>query len=202
MAGLLSTTPAVLAQMRGGTPTGGQNGNMNQQNQQPGMNPNMQPNGRMGQPNSPESMQEQNFLGNMRRNFTAENELSKLALKNSSNDDVKKFAQQVMSQNRSVDTRLDMFASNAGQTFAAEVPPETRKAEKQMKKLKGTPFDGMYLSQMDAYIKDDQKVASDATLTSNKPELRDLAMSLRMQSDQRTQQFAQVAKSANVTIKE
>src|SRR5665213_366715 len=105
MSGLLLATPAVLAQMRGGgAPIGGQNGSMNQ----PGTSPNnMQPNGGMQQQNSPQANMERSFLADMRRNLNVETELSKLAVKNSSNDNVKKFAQQVISENRSVDSQLN-----------------------------------------------------------------------------------------------
>ncbi len=194
---LLFCSPGIQGQMMGGPPSAGQNGTMNQ----PGTSPNnMQPNAGMQQQNNAQSAQEQSVLGTVRRNVDAENELSKLAVKNSSNDNVKKLAQQVISDNRKVQSQLNISLSNGGPTFAAPIPSETRKAEKQMKKMTGTPFDGMYLSQLEAYVKDDQKTASDASLTNSAPDLRDLTMQLRVQADQRVQQIAQVAQSENIKL--
>jgi len=189
--------PAAQAQVPGAPPAGGQNGNMNQ----PGMSPNnMQPTPGMRQQNNAQSSQEQAFLATMRRNAEAETELSKLALKQSGNDNVKKFAQQVISDNRKAEGQLDMSASNAGVSFAPPIPEETRKAEKQMKKQTGTQFDGMYLAQMDAYVKNDQKTVGDSSLTNSSQDLQSLTMRLRTQADERAQQIAQLAQSENIKI--
>jgi len=198
MSGLLLATPAVLAQMRGGgAPIGGQNGSMNQ----PGTSPNnMQPNGGMQQQNSPQANMERSFLADMRRNLNVETELSKLAVKNSSNDNVKKFAQQVISENRSVDSQLNTSASNDGMTFAPQVPSQTRKAEKQMKKLNGEPFDQMYLVQMDSYVKNDQQTTRNASATMSLPEVSDVGMRMRTLADTRSQEIAKLTQEAHFKI--
>ena len=51
-------------------------------------------------------MIERNTFGNLRRNLDVENDLSKMALKNSSNEDLKKFAHQVISENHSLSNEL------------------------------------------------------------------------------------------------
>jgi uncharacterized protein (DUF305 family) len=197
---LLLATPGVLSQMRSGM--AGQNGNTNQNGNmnQPGMSPNMQPNGPMAMQNNAEV----SCFANMRRNSKVETDLSKLALKNSSNDDIKKLAQQVISENRQNEMALTSTpASNAnayGLPPTAPVPSQTHQAEKEMKKLTGTQFDAMYLSQMKGYVENDQKLVSDASSTSNSADIGSLTMRLRNTTDQRAKQIAQIAQSENIKI--
>lgn len=202
--GLFLATPGALAQMRGGSSMGGQQpGGMGQQ--QPGTSPNgMQPNelGRQGMQGS-QNMAELNFIANVQRNSKVETDLSKMALKNSSNDDVKKMAQQVIQENRRNEMALTSAASRAnpsGMLSSAPVPSQTRQAEKQMKKLTGTQFDQMYLSQMDGYVKDDQKIVSDASANMSSADMESLTMQLRNTADERMKQITQVAQSENFKI--
>ena len=185
--GLLLASPGAWAQR------GQQPGGLNQ--------PGTQPNGTLGAQNGAES----NFVATMRRNSEVETDLSKMAIKNSSNDDVKKLATQVIQENRRDEMALTGASENAnpsGQTptFAAPVPSQTRKAEKQMKKLTGTQFDQMYLSQMNGYVKNDQKMVSDASSSVNSADMQSLVMQLRNTADQRSQEIAQVAQSENFKI--
>src|SRR5665213_1605140 len=94
--GLLLATPGALSQMRSGMAAQNGNANPNGNMNQPGMSPGMQPNGPMAM----QTNADVSFFANARRNSKVETDLSKLALKNSSNDDIKKFAQQVISENR------------------------------------------------------------------------------------------------------
>lgn len=204
--GFLALSPMATAQMNGGMPGGSpggmQNGNMNGGMNRPGM-PGNQPNGMIGQQNSMQATMEQNFLGNMRRNSLAETQLSKLALKNSGNDNVKKMAQQVIAENRRLNNALDNSTTNDTPNslpFAPSVPSETRKAEKQMKKLSGTQFDQAYLSQMDGYIKNDKQLVQQASSGLNSPDLHVLTMQVQRTADSRMQQLQQVAQSENFKI--
>ncbi len=196
-AGLLATTPAILSQMRGGGTMGPP-----PQQSQPGMQPNnmQQPNGPMAMQNNPEAM----FIGHIRRNSKVETDLSKLAVKNSSNDGVKTFASQVISENRKNEMEMtSTTASNpnlSNMSLAADTPSQTRKAEKQMKKLSGTPFDAMYISQMEGYIKDDQKTIGDASDTMNSSDMGSMLMQMRNTTDNRSKQLAQLAQSENIKI--
>ena len=200
---LLLATPGILSQMRSGGGMAGQNGNMNQPgnpNQQPGMSPGMQPNGQMAMQNDAKV----SFFANARRNSKVETDLSKLALKNGSNDDVKKFAQQVISENRRNEMALTSApgsnANTSGVPPTAPVPSQTHQAEKEMKKLTGTQFDAMYLSQMKGYVDNDQKIVSDASSMQNSADMGSLTMQLRNTADQRAKQIAQVAQSENIKI--
>jgi|GEM_PF-4660735 len=195
--GLLLAVPGALAQMHGGPPMGPPGG-MNQN--QPGNNNPNQPGNGMQQNNGAQAQ----FVANMRRNIKVEDDLSRLALKNSSNDDVKKLANQVIKENRSNDMQLSAAIMDSGPSvpmFGASVPKQTRKAEKQMKKMTGKQFDLLYLEQLDSYVRNDQKVATEAAEngTSN-DRMGSLTMQLRNTADQRLKQIGQVTQSENSKI--
>ena len=80
------------------------------------------------------------------------------------------------------------------------VPDQTRKAEKQMKKMTGKPFDQMYLVQMDAYVKNDQEVVQKAEETSNVPNVSELGMRVRSLSDDRQKQIGTLTQETGFTI--
>ncbi|MFZ0516353.1 MAG: DUF4142 domain-containing protein [Acidobacteriaceae bacterium] len=196
---LLTMTPAGLAQMHGGAPMGGASPN-NMNNNNPNMPPDgMQPGGTMGAL-SADQIAEQNMFGNLRRNFDVENDLSKMALKNSSNDDVKKFAHQVISENKSMSNDL-VLPNPTGEMMQPEtVPDQTRKAEKQMKKMTGKPFDQMYLVQMDAYVKNDQEVAQKAEAASKMSKVSEVGTRVRSQSDDREKQIGTLTQETGFKI--
>ncbi|MHB8302584.1 MAG: DUF4142 domain-containing protein [Acidobacteriaceae bacterium] len=205
---LAVSASALQAQQMGGMGNGsmgaGPQGQM--AGQQPGGNmPGMAanspngPNGMMGQ-NSLQANLEGNFLGTMRRNNKAETDLSKLALKNSSNDNVKKMAQQVIAENRKTDMALSTSATTGHLSLDTNLPSQTRKAMKEMKKLTGTDFDKMYLSQMNGYVKNDRKTTQDAQSALNSSDLSALTMQLRTAADSRAQQLTQVAQSENFKL--
>lgn len=198
---LLLTCPASLrAQHMGGmgaSPQGGMGGGQ----PQPGMNtPGMPGSAAMGQQNNPEAEAERNFIGTMRRNIKAEAELSKVALKQSTNDNVKKFAQQVISENHRIGTSLASAASSANMMVPDSLPSQTKDMMKKMKKQTGTQFDASYISQMDGYIKSDQKTASAAAGTLNAPNMQGMTTQLRTTAENRAQQLAQIAQSENFKL--
>ncbi len=194
LAAVLIVAGAAPAQMRGGSP-GGAMGGMQQQSPQAGM-PGMQPG-----MNAMQNSEQMNFIGNMRRNMKAETELSKIAEKNSQNDGVKKFAQQIINEDRQADTELSSRMSangmNQGMMASPEIPKETKKAEKDMKKMSGPQFDANYLGQLNAYLKNDQQLTQQAVASNDMQSMQDTVMRLRSQADQREQQLAQLAKAEN-----
>lgn len=199
---LLPVTPAVLAQMHGGgAPMGGPPpGGINNNNMNNNMPPDgLQPNG----PNAPQNnvqMIEHNTFGNLRRNFDVETDLSKMALKNSTNDDVKKFAQQVIADNRRLGNQLIVPNGN-GEMFDPEmVPSQTQKAKKQMKKMTGPPFDQMYLVQMDAYVKDDQQTSRGAAAMMSLRNVSEVGTQVQTMSDEREKQIADLTKETGFKI--
>jgi predicted outer membrane protein len=195
---LLTMTPGALAQMHAGAPMGGANNNMNNPNNN--MSPDgMQPNGMTGPQNS-EDMMERNAFGNLRRNFDVETELSKMAVKNSSNDDVKKFAQQVITENHGISNDLILPSPNGDVIDPETVPDQTKKAEKQMKKMTGKPFDQMYLVQMDAYVKNDQEVAHKAEAAISMPKVSEVTNRVQSVSEDRQKQIATLTQETGFKI--
>ena len=191
--GLLLASPGAWAQLRGGYGGGSAPGGLNP--------PGTGPNGLAGTQNTAEAT----FVATMRRNSEVETNFSKLALKNSSNDDVKNLAKQVIQEDRRDEMALSSVSEDANPsgttpTFTAPVPSQTRKAEKQMKKLTGTQFDEMYLSQLNGYVKNDQKMLSDASASVDSVNMQSLVIQLRNTADQRSQEIAHVAQSENFTI--
>lgn len=203
---LMMMTPAALAQTRttvpmGGAPNSGMNNNNNDNNMPPdGMN-GMQPGGPTVPKNNQETI-ERNTFGNLRRNFDVETHLSKMALKHSNNEDVKKFATQVIGENHRLSNDLILPNPISEMMMKPEmVPSVTRKAEKQMKKMTGKPFDELYLVQMDAYVKNDQETAHNAEAMTNLPKMSEVGMRVRTMSDQREQQIADLTKKVGFVIK-
>lgn len=199
---LLAMTPAVRAQMHGGAPMGGSAPSNNNMNNPSGNMPpdGMQPPGTMG-PQSSTQMLEQNTIGNLRRNFDVETKLSKMALKNSSNEDVKKFAQQVITENHGLSNDL-ILPNPTGEMMAPElVPSETKKAEKKMKKMTGKPFDQIYLVQMDAYIKNDQQVAQRAESMMTGSKMSEVTNRVQSISEQRAKQIDTLTQETGFRIK-
>jgi predicted outer membrane protein len=203
MFAVLLSAPTVPAQMRSGSPMGGgQNGNMNPP---PGMSPNMQPNGPMAPQNNKQFI-EQTTLGSLRRNIDVETDLSKLALKNSSNANVKKFAQQVITDNKKIGMQLTLSASQDNLTLSPEAPgrdlDNTRKAEKQMKKLTGQQFDQMYLVQMDGWVRNDQQQGHSAYAMMDIPSVSRIGKQVWDLSQKRAKQIADLAQEAGFKIQE
>lgn len=180
----------------GGSPQGQTAGQPQQGANMQGTGPNA-PNGMMGR-SSLQANLEGNFLSTMRRNNKAETDMSKLALKNSSNDNVKQMAQQVIAENRKTDMALGSTAETDHLSLDTSLPSQTRKAMKEMKKLIGTDFDKMYLSQMDGYVKNDRQTTQGAESAMNSSDLSALTMQLRRATDSRAQQLTQVAQSENL----
>ena len=197
---LLTMTPTALAQMHGGAPMGAPPPNSNMNNPNGNMAPDgMQPPGTIGAQNN-DQMIEQNTFGNLRRDFDVEDDLSKMALKNSSNDDVKKFAHQVISENHGLSSDLTIPNLNGDMMQPETVPSQTKKAKKQMKKMTGKPFDQMYLVQMDAYVKNDQEVARKAQSATNVPKLSEVTNRVQSLSDDREKQIGTLTQETGFKI--
>jgi predicted outer membrane protein len=207
MAGLLAAgllpltmTSPLLAQMHGGGAPAGGGATSNMNNRENGISPDgMQPNG-LNAPENNTQMIEHNTFGNLRRNFDVETDLSKMALKNSTNDDLKKFAQQVIADNHKLSNQLIVPNANGEMMDSETVPAPTQKAKKQMKKMTGAPFDQMYLVQMDAYVKNDQETAKSAASMTSAPKVSEVGMRVQTMADQREKQIADLTKGAGFKI--
>lgn len=124
-----------------------------------------------------------------------------MALKNSSNDDVKKFAHQVISENLGLSIDLNVPSPNGDRLIQPDmVPEQTKKAEKQMKKMTGKPFDQMYLVQMDGYVKNDQQLVQKAEEASNVPKVSEVGTRVRSVSEDREQQIGTLTQETGFKI--
>jgi predicted outer membrane protein len=196
---LVALAPAAVAQMHPPSSMGGTPNNMNNNNNNEIAPDGMQPTG----PRTPENNEQtmlRNAFGNLRRNFDVENDLSKMALKNSSNDDVKKFAQQIISENHSLSNELIVPNPNGEMMGAELIPSQTKKAEKQMKKMTGKPFDQLYLVQMDAYVKNDQHVAQSAQTMTSLPKVSEVGTRVQSVSEDREKQIATLTQETGFKI--
>jgi putative membrane protein len=84
-------------------------------------------------------------------------ELSRLALKKSTDPAVKKFAQQMVTDHTKANEALKAAASQEGLTPPAELDPSHKQAVDQMHSLSGPAFDQAYKSQM---LKDHQETVA------------------------------------------
>ena len=80
------------------------------------------------------------------------------------------------------------------------VPSQTKKAEKQMKKMTGKPFDQLYLVQMDAYIKNDQEVAHRAQSAMNVPKVSEVTNRVQSVSEEREKQIGALTQETGFKI--
>ncbi len=188
---LLAAAPTILSQMRGGGMGASPQPQLGTQLD------NMQMTGSSGAQNSAQAT----LIAQMGRNLQVEIDLSKLALKNSSNDQIKALARQTIAENRRNDIELTNTASGntfGPQPFGEGTPSQTRKVEKQMKKMSGAQFDGMYLSQMKNYLDQDQEALGEASTAMCSIRFGAVLTKLRNTTDQRANQLAQVAQTENV----
>lgn len=134
------------------------------------------------------------------RNSNAETDLSKLALKHSSNDDVKKFAKQVLSENRALAGQIMTYAVKYNFRVISATPSSTKDAEKQMKSLTGVPFDKLYLVQMDAFVKDDLQAAAPASEASD-PDVSAVGKQVTTIANARAKQIDELTRADGFVIR-
>ena len=134
------------------------------------------------------------------RNNNVEVDLSKLAMKNSDNADVKKFAKQVIKDNHVMAGQIFSDSLTYGFTLTADTPSSAMDAEKQMKQLKGVDLDKMYLVQMDAFVKDDKIVAAQASALTKQSDLGQIGDQLQALVDSRTKDISQITQAEGFKI--
>lgn len=195
VSGLLLAAPSVQAQTQSGSPLAGQNGSLNRN----GMSPYMKPNGPMAPQNNVQFI-ERNTFGGMSRNIRVETSMSQLALKNSHNADIKKFARQVIVNNRRIEDQLAVPPSSDGPDFASETSIQTEQARKKMEKLSGTQFDQIYLKQMDGYVRKDQQAGHAAYAMMDLSKVSHVGSQVWALSNERAKQIATLAKEAGFKI--
>jgi len=192
---------SAMAQMGGGgmSAPSGMGGQQPGQMQRPGMQPGQ--NGLNSQ-NGMNSMLDQSFLRGIAENSLVEMNLSQLAQKNSSNDNVKQLAQQIIRDHQRMSSEISEAASSRNVVLPNSMPGHAKKDEKKMQELTGTEFDQAYLKALDRYMKEDQnRVSQQAGAASTSPDMRQLAMQVQNMTQARSQQITEVAKSENLALK-
>lgn len=154
-----------------------------------------------GQQNNMNSMMEQSFLRGIAENGQAEMNLSKMALTNSSNDNVKKLAQQMIQDHQRVDSDVSQAANTRNVVVSQSVPGRVKKEEKKLQELTGASFDQAYLKDLDHYVKDDQSRTEQVAGGSNSADIRELAMEVQNMNQVHNQQIQEAAKSENLALK-
>lgn len=169
-AGLLAVAAAAPARAQSGSPLVRPNGAPNQA----GMSPNMPSNGPMAPQNNVRFIQ-QHVSDTIRKNMAIEIEFSQMALKRSRNPKIKKFARQVIAENRGIADGAKQFAPDKSGTVPNRMFEGTRqaveanKAKKEMQTVTGPAFDRIYLVQMNAFAENDQQVGHSTYAMMNLP---------------------------------
>ncbi len=139
-------------------------------------------------------------LTRISRNSQIETQMSKMALKNSANADVKKFAKQMIKDNNDIGGRVFSAAITYGYHLQIDPSDATSQAEKKMKQLTGTDFDKMYLVQMDAFVKDDKEVAAEASGTQGEGDVSAIGDRLQGLVESRAKQIPELTSAEGFKI--
>jgi putative membrane protein len=91
---------------------------------------------------------DQKFITGAASGGMLEVELGKLAADKASSDDVKKFAQHMVTDHSKANDELKTLAQNKGVTLPAEMMPRHKKDLERLSKLEGAAFDKAYMSAM------------------------------------------------------
>lgn len=151
----------------------------------------------LAQGSSPEV---QKAYAHINRNAKLEADISKMAMKNSQNADIKKFAHQISSESNSIESELFTYAERDNYQLRGDPPAEALEAQKKMKSVTGTDFDKLYLTQMASMVKDDLQAVQDAGTPKSGTELSAVCAKVQSQSDDRMKQITQLATGENFII--
>ena len=145
-------------------------------------------------------MAQEAVLTRISRNSQIETKMSKMALKNSDNADVKKFAKQVIKENNDIGGRVFSAAITYGYHLQPDPSDATIQAENKMNQLKSTDFDKMYMVQMDAFVKDDKDVATQASATQGEGDVSAIGDRLQALAESRAKQIPELTSAEGFKI--
>jgi hypothetical protein len=185
---ILTATAAALAQM-----SGRPGGDLNR----PGMQPD--PLGST-QSSSLENLQ-RDLLSNILRDGNAETALSRVALEQSSNENIRKLAQQTIANNLTISKSLYSGALGRICPVISQTPNQVLEMAKKMKELTGIQLDGVYLSQLQAYVRHDQKMMKDTRAFGSSPDIDGMVMQMRALADSRMHQIDQIASGESFLLR-
>jgi putative membrane protein len=127
------------------------------------------------------------------RKNQAEVELSNLAKQNAANDQVKQFADKMVSDHQKAGDELKQIASQAGVDMPTDLDRKHKRAADNLAKAKGADFDRKFMSQMvddhESTLKDLRKASKDA----KDPQLKAFADKTAQHVEQHLQEARQIA---------
>ncbi|ADW68607.1 DUF4142 domain-containing protein [Granulicella tundricola] len=125
----------------------------------------------------PQTMKDKIFLRKAAEGGTAEEELAKLALSKTSNDEVKQFAQKMLDDHASLDVTMKPIAQSLGVMTPKKMNKEDQAEFEKLKALSGTDFDKEYLGAMIKDHRMDLHEFRQESATATDPALKDAATS-------------------------
>lgn len=194
----LLTTAALVAQMPPGG--GGQQPNMPNQQQPPGAN--MPSTGATpGTAPTPETYAEQAFIAKAMERNDAQVQFGQLAEQKSQSDDIKKFAQSMVSQHQQMTEKW--LKPVANQLGASEPKGPSKKAKKEIKKLEGLSgqqFDSEYLEATIKSTKENLKEFKNEATSAQDPNVKQVAQQGSGIISKDLQVAKQIAQAHNVPL--
>lgn len=144
---------------------------------------------------------ERDFFSNILRDSNAETMLSEIAIQQSSDDQLKKFAHQIISDNQRISQEL--YSGSLGNIcpVISQTPARVHDIAKKMNHLSGIQFDGTYLSQLEAYIEHDQAMIKGAPNFSNFLDMETTVSQMRLLADYRIDQIGKLADNDNIVLR-
>ncbi len=135
------------------------------------------------------SQQDEHFLRQAAQGGEYELAISRLAAQRASSEQLKAYAQQVISDHLQMNTRLQRLAQNNGLTLPNGMTNAQQAEVSDLRQLRGAAFDRAYLQDMAQVNSRDRQDEQQAMAATQNPTLQSLARQLQA-SDQRHQQEA------------
>jgi putative membrane protein len=168
--------------------------------QNPGQNPSMdsQMNNmqQAGQPSPIDKM----FVKNAMQGNMAEVQLAQLTLQKTTNDQVKQFAQRMVTDHTKLNEQMKPVAQQLGVQAPTEISKKDKKTLAGLQGLSGPAYDQAYIKDM---VKDHKKDLSDfqtEASSGSDPTVKDAASQGSQVIAQHLQMIQQLAKDQNVTV--
>jgi putative membrane protein len=118
---------------------------------------------------------DQKFITGAASGGLLEVELGKLAADKASSDDVKKFAQHMVTDHSKANDELKTLAQSKGVTVPTEMMPRHKKDLERLSKLSGADFDKAYMTAMVKDHEEDVNQFKEAARNSADPDLKAFA---------------------------
>jgi putative membrane protein len=166
----------------------------------PGQNPSMDPQmnnmQQAGQPSPIDRM----FVKNAMQGGVAEVQLGQLTLQKSSNEQVKQFAQRMITDHTKMNEQMKPVAQQLGVQTPTDVSKKDKKTMAELQGLSGPAYDQAYIKDM---VKDHKKDLSDFQTEASSgtdPNVKDAANQGSKVISQHLEMIQQLAKDQNVTV--